>query len=75
MAGRKPARDAEHTVDLGPTLRADLFLERGDVSAVPPTADRQLYAPRTMRRCQLGIILFTGVGGVDGWEVLPALVC
>ena len=38
-------------------------------------ADRQLYAPRTMRRCQLGIILFIGVGGVDGWKVLPALVC
>jgi hypothetical protein len=32
--GRKPARDAEHTVDLGPTPRAELFLERGDVSAV-----------------------------------------
>jgi hypothetical protein len=26
--------------------RADLFLERGDVSAVPPKADRQLYDPR-----------------------------
>ena len=31
------------------TPRADLFLERGDVSAVPPTADRQLYAPRIFR--------------------------
>jgi tRNA A37 threonylcarbamoyladenosine dehydratase len=38
-------------------------------------AGEKLYTPRTMRRCQLGIILFIGVGGVDGWEVLPALVC
>ena len=44
--GRKPARDAEHTVALGPTPRADLFLERGHVSAVPLIAEFQRYATR-----------------------------
>ncbi len=35
--------------------RADLFLERGDVSAVPPTADRQLYDPRISRTKALAL--------------------
>jgi hypothetical protein len=47
-AGRKSDRDAAHAIGPAPAPRADLFLERGDVSVVPPTADRQLYDPRIM---------------------------
>ena len=48
-AGRESDRDAAHAIGPAPAPRADLFLERGDVSVVPPTADRQLYDPRIVR--------------------------
>jgi hypothetical protein len=61
-AGRKPARDAEHTVDLGPTPRADLFLERGDVSAVLHSANRQRYTTRIFGSSHTGSHLHTCAG-------------
>jgi hypothetical protein len=57
--GRKPARDAEHTVDLGPAPRPDLFLERGNVSAVLPIANRQRYATRNISGYRLTLSGFT----------------